>query len=397
MSYSIDLGTGNLGNVILSYPTQINSYANITSISSDGRTLLTGQKSIGIYGGFVQGQQILFHVTGCLTSETTSLGIYGFSTISSSSSGGFSVNSSLPIIDLTKYVCQAVIIPQFNNLTITCKINALSYDISKKCGGILLAKVKGIMNITSGMFLSEGNGLPYGSSLKPSGVINTNSGTSTKLIMSTGNGIVVPICNILNLSATSRIGASWDGSIGAGVGGISYYSGVAGSSANGSSGGAGGAGNSGNNPGGAGGIAGYSGSKAQYAYGGLPGPGGSTILLISNTINGYTASTISSGGGSNYNGAVGGLESVCSGTNGGSGYGAGGGGGDGEGSGSGGGGGGGSGYAYISTNTPSFPTNTTAYALDTLNLLSPAILPSIGNQLSFPYPQSSLESFYPIG
>lgn len=367
------LGDGSLGDVtITSASTQINSYAGVTAISSDGKTVTINMNnaSIGAYGGFVVGQEVMFHVTGCLGTGTADLGKYGFAKILSVGVNQLVLDAAVPIVDMTAYVYQIVTVPNFNNLTVKCAVSALAYDINKKYGGIIAVKVKGILDLTSGSILAEKKGLPDLPSspvLKPAGITTTNADLINRLLMSTGNGIVVLIANQLKLTSSSRLGASWTGAGGPGnpIGMTSgsypypcsdFYSGGAGygggggggsstvgSPGNGSSGGDGGAGgNVSDVAKGIGGKIGYSGISSNVTYyndhyGIYPngGPGGAVIFLIINTISGFYIDTFSTGGGNGYDNW-----------------------------GSGGGGGGGAGYGYIATNTASFPTNTIAYALD---------------------------------
>jgi len=363
------LGKGELGDVAIASACQINSYANVASMSADGQTLTIGTALNGVYGAFTVGQEILFHTTGCLTAETTNMGKYGFATILAVNGSQLIIDKPIPIIDLSKYVCQIVTVPHFGNLTVNCQLSALAYDVTNKCGGILIVKSKNNIDLSNGMLLVEGKGLPNGSALKPAGVSNAN--LLTKLVMSTGNGIVLPICNTLKVTALSRIGASWSGALGAGIGAFSTWTKIA-PDANGAIGG--------NSFGGTevgvepGGLPGYGPAKLFY-YGAIGGFGGACVFIVANVITGFILDVISTGGG----GGTGcsGSAGSSPGTPGGAGFGGGGGGGS---SGCGGGGGGGAGGCYIATNT-SLPTNTIAYALDTLSTSKTGLLISTNTQL----------------
>jgi hypothetical protein len=351
-------GTGALGDVtISSASTQVNSYANATAISALGYQVAIGAPSVGAFGGFTAGQEILFHATGCLTAETTDMGKNGYATILAVTGNTLSLDKPIPIVDLAKYVCQAVTMPQFNNLTVNCRIDALKYDVANKYGGILIAKVKGLFDLSNGMWITEGKGLPNGSSLKPAGITLQNSDLVNRLVMSTGNGIAIIIANNFKGNINSRIGATWSGSLGAGVGGHGTYSGLNDNGTNGTTTAGGDGGSSGAVP--KGGISGYSGANGSGYAAGTGGFAGAVIFLCINNIVDFMLDWLSTGGqcGINY-------EVVNNGSNSGAGYG-GGGAGDNQFSGTGG-AGGGPGRAFIATNTASFTTNTVAYVLDTL-------------------------------
>lgn len=361
------LGTGALGDVtISSSSTQVNSYANVIGIGASGYQLTIGTPSIGNYGGFTVGQEIMFHSTGCLGTETTNMGAFGVATILAVNGSTLSLDKAIPVVDLAKYVCQVVTVPNFNNLTVNCAVSALAYNANYKYGGILIAKVKGKFDISNGMWLTEGKGLPAGSPLKPDGIVITNDQIKEKLIMNQGNGIAALICNQYKDTIASRIGASWSGTLGAGtpgggqqgnywaageIGGVGY----------------GGSGGGFNSYSGVHTPQGYSGKELGGGFGGgscRAANAGATVLLLINQILNFSQQTISTGGegGNSLNGSRGDGSSFWYGGNGGAGYG---GGGSGTSAVCMGAAGGGAGFGYIATNS-SLTTNAVAYALDTL-------------------------------
>lgn len=355
-------GTGVLGDVTISNSaTQVNSYANVTAIGSVGYQLTIGTPSVGAYGGFTAGQEIMFHATMNLAGEITSMGAFGFATILAVSENTLSLDKAIPVVNLTKYACQVVTVPNLNNLTVTCAVSALAYSPTNRYGGILIAKIKGLFDISNGgMWLTEGKGLQKG--YKGEGVTLSNADLASKLVMSEGNGIAIVICGSYKDSANSRIGATWSGELGAGVGGT-VNTGYAGGNGTATSGGNGAVGSSNVTQGG---KAGYSGTDGYdgYNYRVLPGGfGGAVILLLINTIINLSLSCISTGGGfgRNYDPGLGNTLA----TTGGAGYGGGGGasyaniGNSGA--------GGGPGACLIATNS-TLATNTVAYALDTLSV-----------------------------
>ena len=313
-------------------------------MTSDGQTVTIGAASVGSYGDFTVGQQLLFHVTGCLNTNTSDLGKYGVATISAVNGAQLTLNAPVPYVNLSNYVCQVVSIPQFTNLTLSTSLYALSYNDTNKYGGIIILKCSGTLDLSSGgRLLAQSKGLP--GSRKPAGVTQSNADLSSKLIMggNGGSGIVIVVANVTKLSITSRLGATWTGNAGAGTGG--------GGNANGTTGGTG---HGGSIPGG---LQGYGGSGIHYYS--RPGTSGSVILLISLTITNFFLDCFSTGGG---NGMDEPGTSVAS-TPGGAGYG--GGGGQDNGYSESGDSGGGAGAGFIATNT-ALTKNSIAYYLDNI-------------------------------
>lgn len=362
------LGTGILGDVtISSTSTQVNSYANVTNVGALGFQVTIGTPSVGAFGGFTAGQDLLFHVTGCLSAETTNIDKYAFATAIAMAGNTLTLDKAVPIFDLTKYVCQVVTVPNFNNLAVNCRVDALAYDTTKKYGGILVAKAKGVFDLTNGMWITEAKGIPVlaclktdgtpvAVPLKPSGIIMTNADLPTKLIMPVGAGIAVIIADTYKRGSTTRIGSTWDGSTGtpntANTGGfMGSGNGPAGIGGNGGGGSYDGGitattstGGSGSTVHSFGGLPGYHGGPsygdgvARQYYSGYGDAGATIMLLANNTIN-FSLACFSTGG---YGGHGLYVANAF------------------------GGGGGGAGFGFIATNTANFPTNTTAYALDTL-------------------------------
>ena len=393
MAYTTDLGTGALGDVTISTPVQLNSYANVTA-QGGSKNITIGTPSVGAYGSFTVGQDIAFHSTGCLTSEISGMGLYGFARITGVAGSVLTLNKDIPVVDLSKYLCQVVQIPNFNNLTINCSLSPLPFDSTNKYGGIVIVKAKSKIDLTNGMTIAESIGLPYGTTLKPNGIVSSLDDLKNKLVFSVGNGIVICITASLIFSSISRVGASWTGTYNSpGIGGNAGSNGaIAGSNAIGSTGGNGGAsGNAfgGGGTGGLGGARGYYGGYGATSDGAVTTVGamaGAVVLLVAKTIIGWDLNVLQTGGfGGNrtYDGSAG--------SNGGAGFGGGGSGGARSGAYDGGGaGGGGAGSCLIATDT-NLPLNPVAYILAPFTLVKPNPL---NPQL---YYQTQMESSYPIG
>jgi len=360
------LGDGSLGDVAITNSSiQLNSYANVTAISGDGKTLSLGAQATGAYGGFVVGQEIMFHVTGCLTSATADLGKYGFARILSVGTGQVVLDTAVPIASLSSYVCQVVSVPNFNNLTVNCAISALAYNATNKYGGIIIAKAKGLLDLTNGSLLAVWKGIPLNTtnvsgtnSLRPAGITTSNVDIINRIIMPQGNGIVIPITSNLVLSANSRLGANWSGALGAThncvareYGGAGYGGGSSTIGANSSPCLASTNLKGGDNAGNAlGGLAGYCGGYWLSSVGkGIPGAGGAVVIILAPVITGFTLACFSTGGGGGMDYYEGGNDFPTA--------------------------GGGPGFGYIATNT-SLTTNTIAYNLDALKVNKTALIQS---------------------
>lgn len=317
-----DYGTGALGD-ITNPSGQINSYANVTAISDDGKTLTIGAPSYGAYEKFDVGNEIVFHVIRNTSSDYAYLGKFILAKILAKSGSQLTLDTAVtavfPSAMIASYKCQVATVAQFNTLVISYNYTGtLAYSDTNGYGGLLAIKAKTLLNLTGGQLNTEGKGIPSGVSRVA--LPNQCSGQQKDYLpMSLGNGAILIIAKGLTTSASSRIGATWDGSGYGGTGAAGTNGGGAGGAVGGFAGLNGGTGsNSGGSPGGGG-------------AGGVPGSSvianGASIFVVVNSITFYQAAFSTGGaagtagtlGGSGYSSAGAGVA----GTTGGAGYGGG--------------------------------------------------------------------------
>ncbi|WP_319403193.1 hypothetical protein [uncultured Anaeromusa sp.] len=299
-----------------------NSYAAISGVSADGKTITISYTALGDYEKFDVGNTVVFHVTGCLTSETTAIDSYCFAKILSKSGTTIvldkSVSSALDPADASKYVCQLITVPQFNSLTLDSAVSNYyiakprPFDSTNKIGGVLILNAKTKIDFKAGAGATGDYGGfidAAGFALRPAGITRTHADLANgKLPVNQGGGAVLLISPDLKLTPTSILGNDYGSYAGGGRMGNTNSSCTNGASGYGGGGGYGsivggslkatagrlGQGGDGVTTAGvvlAGGLPGYAGATASasgwiwaYQWGGA----GSSVLAIAETIEGFT-------------------------------------------------------------------------------------------------------------
>lgn len=157
-------GSGALGDI--ENPTgQINSYANVTAYTAT--TVTIGAASNGVYEKFVAGSEIMLHVsaTNGTSQEYTYLGKYMVCKIVSVSGSVLTIDQDfsqiMPTTEFVKYQVQAITICQFKKLTLSSGSMAPPiYNISNKYGGISLFKCSDVFEQTGGSINLVDKGIP---------------------------------------------------------------------------------------------------------------------------------------------------------------------------------------------------------------------------------------------
>lgn len=175
-------GTGALGD-ITNPSGQINSYANVTAISTN--TVTIGTPSNGIYETFAVGKEILLHVSA-ITSGTDYqyLGKYMVATITAVAGSVLTLSKDVSGLIasgvLANHHVQAITVAQFATLNLTATIAPLAYNATNKYGGIIALKCKTALNISgSGKIDLAAKGIPIGSiALRPA---TTQEGTAAQI------------------------------------------------------------------------------------------------------------------------------------------------------------------------------------------------------------------------
>ena len=141
-------GTGELGSVTISSTTQLNSYARVSSVSSNGYSITISSQSYGRYGRFAAGEEIMFHVSNTSSIYAADYGVRVFARIMQAKGNLLTLNTKLPITNLTGHTCQIVSVPNFNNLTLTSTIRPLKWNSYR--GGIIVFRCSGTFNVVNG-------------------------------------------------------------------------------------------------------------------------------------------------------------------------------------------------------------------------------------------------------
>lgn len=352
-----DFGNGSFGDV--TNPTiQMNNYARVTAISSDGKRLTYTGKSTAGFAQITSNSLIMIHANHKASTNNTESGKFILAKVLNDTGTVLTIDTAANDFDMSHYNIQIVAIPQLNNFTLSTNYTATpAYNGS--VGGIFAIICKGTCNLSNGYVNvnQKGGGVAYGAN----GLVAIgNAQDATKLPIGQGNGSVLIIAKTLVMNTSTRIGATYSG---ASLGGYAYQrsygyhsSGRGGGylapswESTGGSGAGGGAADYNIN-------GGYGGNGGSRYYGGwnVPTYQGAHILIIADTINGFNQYAISTGGSGRAfdNTGSGGAGYGGGGTD--NGYGATGGGYNGGGGGGRGGdpisGGGSSGWAFIYCNT----------------------------------------------
>lgn len=231
-----NFGDGRLGDVT-NPAGQINTYARVTNISADKKTLTIGTIIEGLYDKIEEGVLVMVHVTGCIpTSEVNDYGRFYIRKIALTNGTTFvTFSDALPLTtDVSqKYICQLVTIPQFANLTLTdISLPVTPYNPATQTGGLIAIAVKGKMQMKKSRLNTEASVFPK--ALRPSGVnYQSNAITSERLMMGHGNGAVFLLVNSFSTDDISRIGSQGNplgrGGVGIGTtgdGGAGYSGGT---------------------------------------------------------------------------------------------------------------------------------------------------------------------------
>lgn len=257
-----------------------NYYSGIRNISSDGKTF-TLRSSIGTVGGLV-----MIHQLQKETGEDVDSGKFTLARITAKDNNVITVDTAFPI-DLTKYYGQMITLREHGNLTIDGEISA-GASWNAGVGGILAIVCYGTLDIRGAKLLVEGQGTH-------NNVVNKLVGNNfmrSRLYIGQGHGTVFLLARKIIMNGSTRIGGIYPGTHFGGP-----YSTTEGHYDA----------NSG------GGYRGKDGSKGQGGWGGGAGPNGgwfsnapnaaegtglqgAHILIVSDTIEDFRLTAISTGG-----------------------------------------------------------------------------------------------------
>ena len=284
-----------------------NSYAAVTAISGRVYSISRLSADVEELTNFEVGRLVLIHQSRTASASDWQDGRFFLSRITAISGSTVTIKHNFSF-NLSTYNVQMIVVPEFQNLTLPTEYkNTPRY--SRGAGGIFAIAVNGTCNLSGGKINMEGKGT-FSSVVNP---IISNYSMKGSLPLGQGNGSVFILARNLTMNTSTRIGATYDGSIFGGRGGAgdksSYpagggYSGSPGASSSGET----------KNPGWGGGAGIHpdydelsggwhsNAGTADYAEenGGSTGCQGAHILIVADSISGFNLSALSTGGGSGY-------------------------------------------------------------------------------------------------
>lgn len=128
----------------------VNSYAQVTAISTTSITLSATNRIDGGNVQFTAGEEIFVHVSASINGDKEYLGKWTFAEITSVSGNVLTldrnITGDIPAATLQKYYVQALTVPFFYGTTtaepVRNTIAPPAYDVTKYCGGILVLKAQ---------------------------------------------------------------------------------------------------------------------------------------------------------------------------------------------------------------------------------------------------------------
>lgn len=222
-----EFGDGSLGNV--TNPTaQINSHAAVTALG--GQQITIGATSIGGYGGFDLGAQIIVHLSAKKTTgDNAMFGKFYKTKIIGVSGSVLTVADAPPwTASLSDYYVQVITVPQFYNFTLSASYSAaLAWNNTNKIGGICVVQAKGLLDLSGGSIVMTGKGLPNDTQ-RPFIDTQGNGQQKDSLPISQGNGAVLLLFDEIKGTSATRIGGIVDGALYGGKGGQGWASSIGG-------------------------------------------------------------------------------------------------------------------------------------------------------------------------
>lgn len=326
-----DYGNGSFG-YVTNPQKALNNYAEVTAISQGGCRLTLADETVNGLAPIIKGAMILVQVIQKSDLNVEDAGKFIKAKILTR--GTNYIVTDFPLtVNLENYQVQVISVPQFVNFTLNQNYTATP-KFNGKVGGVFAVAVSNTCDLTDGKINVEGkdgaaayryNGLEY----------IGNAQNHNRLPLSEGHGSVFILAKTLTVNENTRVGATYSGLGGETFGGSDStgknrgggYSGDVDSEGYGSTGGGYIGGGSATEKYGLGGSGGYGGSSeglklqrdkivggygsngnASNGYeGGLQG---SHIFVVTETLNNFTQSAFSTGGGGG-NGAVNGVSGAA--------------------------------------------------------------------------------------
>lgn len=285
----------------------LNNYAKVSSINQGGYKFNVSTKTLSGLTPFRQNSLVIALATQKTAKHTQDAGKFAVARILSLTNDSVTLDKSLDV-DTNNYTVQLISVPEFANLTITNNYN-YTPKFENGVGGVFAVAVSDTFDISGGKINLEGKGGGVGYGRAGLAFIG-NAQNSDKLPIGEGHGSAFILAKKLVMNENSRIGATYSGNNP--VGGNNTdgtnkgggYAGAEDENNSGSGGGFVGGGSYGGN-GGSGASGGtstrgeFDATKEVGGYGsnGTGGLQGAHLMIIADSIEGFTQSAISTGGG----------------------------------------------------------------------------------------------------
>lgn len=212
-------GTGVLGDV--TNPTgQLSSYASVTAISTNPKTITIDltNASAGAYEQFAADTEIMLHISGIRSGgNVLYLGRYKFAKIVSVADNVLTLDAKPLDLDPTKYLYQVISVPQFKSLTLSNTISPPAFDETKGHGGVLIIKCSSKLTLTGSISLVD-KGLATDTyrpllNQEEGGILDTdtysgyeNYETAKHFALNVGDGAAMILAKSIDFDDTARIG-----------------------------------------------------------------------------------------------------------------------------------------------------------------------------------------------
>lgn len=290
-------GDGSAGSSSLT--SQINNYAQVNAIDSTKKVLtVTGITTAGA-APLAVGALVMIHFNHRTSGRFGHSGRFILAKILGISGNDITIDTAVPtdlFNNLDAYACQIISVPQFSNYTLNTE-NAATPVFDGRKGGIFAIAVSNTCDLSDGKINVEGKGggIAYG---KTGLAYIGNAQDNDRLPIGQGHGSIFILAKNLTMNSSTRIGATYSGAnTGGRIKRSADYTGYSGGGTLYDGRGAGG---------------GYLDGELSTSYGGYGSSGyarnnstaavtmmgcqGAHIMIIADTITGFSQAAISTGG-----------------------------------------------------------------------------------------------------
>lgn len=216
-------GDGHNGSLVLTSGTSyINTSYKISSIESTTKftvnSLTEATNSVGIQGQAVAGDELMILKTQMVDGNLGpgESGLYCFRKILEVTSTSFTLETpvtgmSFTQEDLTNYAIEAILVPNYQSVSIESGATVSVVKYSELYGGLCVFRSRGNVSI-AGKILPSG----YGHMRRDYYVMSHND-LPERFIMASGGGVIILSDATVSAGSAARIGATWSGELGPGA------------------------------------------------------------------------------------------------------------------------------------------------------------------------------------